>query len=644
MLMKKKLFTLTWLMMLGSLASCRNASLQASGFALPHFDANRTDQTYDSDLFYRNDLNIFGGDSDVIYVPKERDPVYGGYFYQYTSGNFLHTSWIEPHQSFAFSCLRSPDLNNWTTVGAVDNGYAVRFLSGDWVVRDCWAPEAEYDPETDHYYIFFSAKTHKYTVGGHYDIDFDRTNFHFAVAASPTPVGPFTLVTAEEYYTWKNEPLRRNDLGQVVNRNGETVTRKKPLFDIAKHFGLDYPWGAIDISPFIDDDGTLYLYFSKHWTNEEWLATRTNDYIYDCLSIWCIKMIDWITPDYDSLRMVTYPSSKATYYKGVGPIHDDCSYVIVPFDEYDPGYGEDDNRLNEGAQVVTHISADGKKRYYLTYSQTGFAQRNYGCYQAVADSPFGPFIKLGRERAAIGVNTANDYMTGVGHHAYCQAGDELFCIYWVHADPLDTSTSGNNGRIYAFDKTTYIYDRDLNYDILYTNGPTKSIQPLPEIVSGYKNIAPEASIKATNAGEKALGFLNDGRATFLDYYKNQEFSANNQTVITLEFDEPRTIRSLMVYNSANYETAFSGLDLICFSLTEKPTWYPEDQPYSDTCYIANIGFNPENYNETAKTMRQGGSSTVSFNAITVDRIELMISKTLSQGSTINISEIVVLGL
>ena len=44
-------------------------------------------EQYDSNIFYRNDLKVFGGDADVIYVSKEEDDEYGGWFYMYTSGN-----------------------------------------------------------------------------------------------------------------------------------------------------------------------------------------------------------------------------------------------------------------------------------------------------------------------------------------------------------------------------------------------------------------------------------------------------------------------------------------------------------------------------------------------------------------------------
>ena len=66
--------------------------------ALPHFDGITEDGSYDSNYFYRNDLHVFGGDPDVEWVPVERDPVYGGYFYMITSGNDGVQLSIEPDE------------------------------------------------------------------------------------------------------------------------------------------------------------------------------------------------------------------------------------------------------------------------------------------------------------------------------------------------------------------------------------------------------------------------------------------------------------------------------------------------------------------------------------------------------------------
>ena len=639
--MKKRVLHL--LMLISLLFPTFSCSSNSGAVELPHFDASKTEK-YDKDVFYRNDLTIFGGDSDVIYVPKERDPVYGGYFYQYTSGNFLSTRWLEDDHTYGFSCLRSKDMNDWEMCGAVDNGYALYVDAKEWVYGYLWAPEVEYDPITNRYYLFFSAKS--YPIGaGHPEIDFDRTNFHFAICSSESPIGPFRLLSSEEYYSFPNKTPQYNDLGEVINLNGEVITPQKPPIDVAKHFGLDYPWGVIDLSPFVDYDEngnqTLYLYFAKHWTNEAWEAVDPEGrYRYDCLSIWCIKMKDWLTPDYDSLRMVAYPSMKSVEYNE-GPIHLDSSYNLIPFEQGEDGYGEDDSKLNEGPQVLAHVSPDGKKRYYLTYSQTGYAARDYGCYQAVSDSPNGPFVKLGRARAALGVTNFNDYMTGVGHHAYVDIGDELYCVYWVHADPMDASTSGNNGRIYAFDKQTYIYDENLKFGILYGNGPTKSVQPLPYLVSGYRNIADQAKIVATNADNNTIKYLNDDKVVFLEYYEENEFKANGKTTITLTFDEPKDVRAISIYNSFDYYRAFSKIDNITFTLSEKPSWY-NITDFSNKLVINNLEVN-ENYYNPDGFMRQGGSASASFNEIKVSKIEITISQSLAGQKEINVSDICILG-
>lgn len=43
------------------------------------------ESSYDTGLLYKNNTQLWGGDSGVIWVSKEQDPVYGGYFYQYMS-------------------------------------------------------------------------------------------------------------------------------------------------------------------------------------------------------------------------------------------------------------------------------------------------------------------------------------------------------------------------------------------------------------------------------------------------------------------------------------------------------------------------------------------------------------------------------
>ena len=76
-----------------------------------------------------------------------------------------------------------------------------------------------------------------------------------------------------------------------------------------------------------------------------------------------------------------------------------------------------------------------------------------------------------------------------------QIGDQMFIIYHRHNDYL----AGGNARYTAIDEMKWITVKDINGEdmaVPYVNGPTDSLQPLPAAVSGYKNIAPEATVTA----------------------------------------------------------------------------------------------------------------------------------------------------
>lgn len=120
----------------------------------------------------------------------------------------------------------------------------------------------------------------------------------------------------------------------------------------------------------------------------------------------------------------------------------------------------------------------------------------------------------------------------------------------------------------AVDEIEWITVKDAqgnDLDVMYANGPTTSVQPLPEFASEYKNIAAQAEVSATGIADgSSVSFLTDGllsinRYANYDmvetYIKETEFS--RETTITLKFDDYKTIRALMVYNSKNMESAFT---------------------------------------------------------------------------------------
>lgn len=109
------------------------------------------------------------------------------------------------------------------------------------------------------------------------------------------------------------------------------------------------------------------------------------------------------------------------------------------------------------------------------------------------------------------------------------------------------------------------------FDALYTNGATWSLQPAPAAFSGYENVAASATVTIDDAGEKSTAkYLNDKIFANHTYSKAFEYAASGETEITLAWDSPVTVRAIMIYNSFDFEYAFSKIDRIEFTLAEQP--------------------------------------------------------------------------
>ena len=602
-----------------------------SGFKLGAFVLSDESDRFDSKYFYRNDLNVFGGDADVIWVPDERDSEYGGWFYMYMSGNDGVPVQLEPDGSrSAVTVLRSRDLNDWELCGAVSDGFGVRIESDEWIIQHVWAPEVVYNEKDGKYYMYFNAfAPFKSDEEPWFNVQSDNMydRFYGAVLMADDPVGPFRLATSERYYGDATK----------ANLNGQVITGRTPQINVTAQFGLDYVFSVIDFSPFFDENGDFYLYFVRH---------MSTGHDHNCM--WGVKMKDMITPDYDTLTMLAACNYESVEYVGGAARYDEDAYVKTGYfgtdsgterdETKDAGLWGDEGAINEGPHMYY---ADG--RYYLIYSPQGFASPTYDTKQAIGDSPLGPFKKLPWYPSVImGKNDTNDYMTGTGHCAFVEMGGELFCIYWVHADPFSGETSASDGRIYGFDRV-YLVEDAVYGKLLYGNGPTKSVQPKPYGVTGRKNVAPEATVSATNAYNDTLHYLNDGLFVTHQYYSEREFTSKGKTTITFKFDVPKKINAVLVYNSFDYDYAFSGLEGISFKLSEKPSWYNLSE-YVDECFIENIPFIKDYYDAENKFMRQGGASVVSFDDITVSEVKIVVSSKISDANKeIKISDVVILG-
>ena len=256
--------------------ACKGGADYSEAFALK-YDMGMDDyQNYDSDKFMTNVLNTIGADPGVIYVSEEDDEVYGGYFYAYitgqTSGGFTPGTGIYPSdtKTLAYQCFRTRDLSTWELCGAV-GGYAIAGQSSDWEEwTNCWAPEVIYNASDAEYpYYMYYTTTAKVRTEGRLACNPDASEsdrIHIGIARSETPVGPFIPYSDTE----------------VVNG----VTQKIPFIDFKYGFGLDYEVGVIDVSPFLDDDGELYLYFKTE-------SFETGSLI---AAVFGMKMNDWTHP------------------------------------------------------------------------------------------------------------------------------------------------------------------------------------------------------------------------------------------------------------------------------------------------------------------------------------------------------------
>ena len=535
--------------------------------------------TINENLFYRNERKVDVADPCVVYVGDENDADYGTYYLYGTTGNT------------GFFCWKSDDLVNWEGVG-----YALLYRDlttpeGKAVSIDSWAPEVIYDGDADKWYMFFSS-TPK-----------DSSNSYIPyIAEGDSPAGPFTLVDHIDSYTATDgTPLK--DIENIETDNSYYYQRYMTfdpyqMSQAMENLGLgdmdatSDVLRAIGFRPYVDSaTGDKYLYFN----------TSVNSYIMG------IKMNSWAEPDYSTLTIIAKPG-----YSTPSAAEKD-----VPT--------EMNTSVNEAAWITEH---NGK--YYLTYSTNSYKDKTYQVCQAVADSPLGEFRKLTEEEGGILLSAdaaLRDDVSGTGHSSIINAGGQYYIVYHKH----NSVSEGGSSRHVAMDEIEWITVKDAqgnDLDVMYANGPTTSVQPLPEFASEYKNVASEAEVSATSlADDSSVSCLTDGllsvnRYANYDmvetYVKETCFTA--ETTITLTFDDYKTIRALMIYNSKNMESAFYNIERVEFDCRL------EDGTLA-TKYIDGLVFDWDAYTSTddIDVIRPAASAIAEFDEIECIEIRITIS-------------------
>ena len=544
-------------------------------------------QEYNTELFYRNDLELLGADPFVLYIDDENSTEYGYYYLYATCDYDLAVQGL--------GSWRSRDLKNWERVGGM---IFDPYITDTWANLYLFAPEVIYDEEEGLYFLFSSAFGDPwYEKGTEEGLNIIRDRLWTGfLATSENPYGPFVQYAPPGGSTTDSTFLDPIEAAKAIKARGDNYCYlDDDFFDV------------IDFHPFVASDGTKYLYMVSNNADQA--------------SVYGCRMLnnDWRTPDLASLVELVAPR-----YYTIEDRNAHSSDTVI----YEEGAS-----INEGPFVLEH---EGK--FYLTFSVYGSNDKRYSVAQAVADSPLGPYTKLDYEDGGIILSADGgtwDFISGSGHHCFVQAGDELIIFYHEHLDRLN----GNSQRAFAFDRTVWTENGD-GLPVLYCNGPTWSIQPQLHINSDYRNIAPDATVTAENITEegtvKNVGALTDGLLSlysFIDYVPEFSTSAG-QTVITLAFDDWKTVRAVMVYNSKNFDSAFGSVARIEFDF-RRP-----DNGETATAYIENLGFDWNFYfDRNNQAMRPGGAATAEFAELTVKEIRI----TLVSNTAVNVSEIVILG-
>lgn len=346
------------------------------------------------------------------------------------------------------------------------------------------------------------------------------------------------------YYSAYNEDNKRNN--SVLVSDSPTgpyeplVNNKVNGIDEPLLHDADYTH-ELDITIFIDEDGQKYMYYAVRFNQMQYICgvKMTSPYEVD----WSTKK-ELVKPGYLNSESMLRPLSWEMYMTGT-----------------------------QICEAPYMIKSNGK--YYLTYSVNGCWNKAYSVCYAASNSPLGNFEKpyssgkvwtnllLGYPGTNIENSTVENqwsgFASGTGHHCFFKMGDQIMIGYHAHQNRDWNSETKYTKRYFAFD---YLYFD--NQGVPFCNGPTWSLQPLPEAISAYKNVAENAVVGINNVYNEI--YVNDNY--IVDCYnlsgENQKevILGKGTSVIELTFDKEYTIGGFAIYNSAFYGKQLSEIDAI----------------------------------------------------------------------------------
>lgn len=596
---------------------------------------------YNKDLFYVNE-RIYGAGADPFILDNvSRD----GYYYLYSTFDFCNVS-------------RSRNLVDWENMGSTLPTWKMDRTSSEYrtVNHDIWAPEVIYDADTELYYMFFSASpdVDANAPGGKgvsgpsnpNDNTPSHTKYSMFAATADSPLGPFKLVDFSDpesclgeenlhvYNTTTGIVASDGDIGVYDSADGVTYKAAYTQF-FAKYlffnpesynqFGSTLKLngqmsggfvGAIDPHPYVDHDGKKYLYFVNNVGEN---------------GICVVEMENWLKPKWETAQLLTV-----------------CQYYnLTDWENAKSGkrvqkvsYENANNVINEGPAMTYRNGL-----YYLTFSVNDYAKSDYSVGIAVSKYPNKDFRKLTEAEGGLFLNTGileSNTISGSGHHSFVTAGDQMFVCYHRHID----YAVGGGPRYPAIDEVKWVTVKDKdgkNLDVMYVNGPTDTVQPLPEKHSQYKNIASKANVTASPDTE--YGYLTDGLIAvqksgdqaFTDYIP--ETVITQRTTFTFEFAQPKALRAIMAYNSMSERKLFRNIARVELTCVENGQ--------ETVRILPTVAFNTDAYTTiradgTIGYCISGSAAYAEFNELNVKKVKMVFDVPDGQ-QEVAISEIKLLG-
>lgn len=538
---------------LSGLAACGDTETAGSGKALAAYTGEKVDGSgkmpINDELFYRNDKLGISADPFVLDDTQEGR---SGYYYAYSTlgVNFVY---------------RSKDLTHWE---AVRHTVDISGDAGEVIYTDIWAPEVVYDEAEGKYFMFFSATPQN---GG-------GAQYLMYLATGDSPEGPFKLVDFTDGDSCGGN-VHDYDKAEYGAKFAKYLLFDPEDFAVAASaLGYDSFKGGTDgkgylqtidphpfVDPVADEQGNhkKYLYFVGN------AGSNVN---------FVVEMENWYSPKWDTLKdVLRYGYYTVADYNRVKGGEQNVKTV-----EYET------SGINEGPTVYYNSV---NKKYYLTYSTGNYKDSSYHVCQAVSDYPDKDFRKLTPDENGCflsGGLQGSREISGTGHHSFVTVGGKLYVFYHRHND----FEAGGEKRNAAIDEIAWITVKDSDgADLLamYANGPTSTLQPRI-LGSQYKNIAGDATVSGgTLQSGSSLGRLTDG---LLSSYAvdNEAIAANvKETYITatstieFNFDSPRDVRAVMVYNSKSAKDMFRNIKRIEI-LSDGVNYVVQDVRFSETFY------------------------------------------------------------